>query len=152
MSKNRFIYIIPFCVVIFQCVVFCKKPKKGDYVFERTGTTNTISCPVSQPCSNSTTPFSLKEEVKLTPLKDGSFLVSAQTWSKDGDNVSYYETKRERTSQSSSFSYTINFTGQIKRKGLIEGAFNENRILFEGGTTSTVTTTGNFTIKKKTVF
>src|SRR5437868_5506280 len=145
--KNSRIYK----VILFVCCLLCacKKPRNGDYIITETGNSIVTSCstPTSL-CTTSSNPYSNEREVKVKNSKKNSFMVDDDVWIKSDKNVSFHSEVTENYSPGAHESFTIDYSGVIKNKFLIEGTFTINSVYYSSNIIYQ-NSQGNFTIKNK---
>lgn len=128
----------------------CHKPRNGDYYMTETGTKLTTSCPATPTnCTTGNEAVFKKTTVEVEDSKKHWLYVDAKKWDKDINSVSYKNTFTENYSNGATESFTVNYSGAIKNKFLIEGTYTINTVVTEPPGIYYTTTTGNFTIKVK---
>jgi hypothetical protein len=127
----------------------CHKPRNGDYYMTETGTKLTNSCPAPGNCTTGNEAVFTKSVVAVEDSKKHWLYVDGKKWDKDINSVSYHNTFTENYSNGATESFTINYSGAIKNKFLIEGTYTISTVVTEGPGVYYTTTAGNFTLKVK---
>lgn len=113
-----------------------------------TGNSEIISCPTPTSCSTSYAPINSKSDVKIKDSDKFNFYVDDDKWDKEGKNVSFHSVFFRNYSPGSNETFTVDYSGIIKNKSLVEGTFTINSV-YHSSSIIYQYSAGNFTIKRK---
>jgi hypothetical protein len=143
-------YLKYLCFLAFGVLlVYCHKPRNGEYYMTESGTKTTTSCPTATDCTTSSEAVSTKSVVPVEDSKKHWLYVDGKKWDKDINSVTYYNTFDENYSGGATESFTVHYSGAIKNKFLIEGTYTNSTVYTEPSGTYYTSTTGVFTLKVK---
>lgn len=129
-------------------LVYCHKPRNGNYEMAEFGTKTTTACPTSTDCTVSSEAISTKSVVAVEDSKKNWLYVDGKKWDKDVNSVDYRNTFDENYG-SATESFTVHYSGAIKNKFLIEGTYTTNTVFTDATGIYYTSTTGVFSLKVK---
>ncbi len=142
---------LKYCIflLIGITMVFCRKPRNGDYVMTETGTKIIQSCWGPGNCETKNEAVFTKSVVAVEDSKKHWLYVDGKKWDKDINAVYYTNSFTNEYSPTSSESFTFTYSGAIKHKFLIEGTYTINSVYYQNSEVYTTTNSGVFTLKVK---